>query len=168
MLTCTLNNLSFTCYANGRSQMNVGTYNDTSFSLLLLYINIYLSIIIPPMFHTHLSAGASSCTVHQFPADLAYQGLQFYSTTEPSSADNMLRLCSSFFCGKFRFQTERNGCSLHYILLFKKIIIQFISSRSIIGLLGICYIPSCRKYLLIVLKMALKQSDSSCAYFHLQ
>jgi len=46
--------------------MNVGTYNGTSISLVLLYVNIPLSIIIPPMFYKHLSPGARSCTVHQF------------------------------------------------------------------------------------------------------
>lgn len=76
--------------------MNVGTYNGMSISLLLLYVNIPLSVIIPPMFHTHLSPGASSCTVHQFLADLAYQGLQYHSTTGLSSADNMLRLIMFF------------------------------------------------------------------------
>jgi hypothetical protein len=70
--------------------MNVGMYYGKSNPLRLLYVNIPLSITIPPMFHTHLSPGASSCTVHQFIADSDYQGLQSYSTTGPSSADNML------------------------------------------------------------------------------
>ena len=79
--------------------MDVGTYNGINISLLLLYVNIPLLVIIPPMFHIHLSPGASSYTMHQFLADLAYQGLQFYPTTGLSSADNMLRLIMFFrFC----------------------------------------------------------------------
>jgi hypothetical protein len=92
----TIKTISFTCDSNSRAQMNVGTYDGMSISLLLLYVNTPLSITIPPMFHTHLSPGASSCTMHQFLADLAYQGLQSYSTTGFSSADNRLRLIMFF------------------------------------------------------------------------
>ena len=96
MLTCTLKALSFTCDTNSKAQMNVGTYNGMSISLLLLYINIPLSIIFLPMFHTHLSPGVSSWTVYQLLADLVYQELQSYSTIGLISSDNMLRLIMFF------------------------------------------------------------------------
>jgi hypothetical protein len=72
--------------------MNVGTYNSMSISLLLLYVNIPLSIIFPPIFQTRLSPGASSWAVYQFLADLVYHELQSYSTTGLISSDNLLRL----------------------------------------------------------------------------
>jgi len=55
-----------------------------------------LSVIIPPVFHTHLSPGASAWTVHQFLADLVCQELQSYSTTGLISSENMLRLIMFF------------------------------------------------------------------------
>ena len=102
-------------------KLNVGTYCGMSIHILLLYVNIPLSVIIPPLFHMHLSPGASTCTVHQFIADLAYQALQSYSTTGPSYAGDILRsfMFFSFICDKFRFQTVRKECSLNFITLFK-------------------------------------------------
>jgi hypothetical protein len=84
MLIRTLNTVTFTC------DVNVGTYYGMSIPLLQLQVNTPLSIIILPIFHRNLSPGASSCTVHQFLADSDHQGFEPYSTTGPSSADNML------------------------------------------------------------------------------